>query len=56
MGYSTSLFTVNDMGDTGATALSEALKINSSLVKLELWGKHHIHQTLIKAFVSWFVE
>lgn len=32
--------TVNDIGDEGVTALSETLKTNTTLMKLNLGGQH----------------
>ena len=48
--------TGNKTGDSGTTALSEALKTNSSLTKLELWGKHE-NKTLNICFnYQWFIS
>ena len=33
--------TGNGIGDTGVTSLSEALKLNTTLAKLNLEGEHH---------------
>ena len=48
--------TANEIGDTGATSLSEALKSNTTLMKLSLWGEdkrkktHKWHPSTIHSF------
>ena len=37
--------TVNKIGDTGATSLSDALKSNTTLTELDLWGKNKRNNT-----------
>ena len=37
--------TANDIGDTGATSLSDALKSNTALTELYLWSQHKGNNT-----------
>lgn len=39
-------FLVTDIGDTGAAALSEALKINKSLIKLFIQGQNIVNKLM----------
>ena len=44
--------TDNYIGDTGATSLSEALKTNTTLTKLYLWGEDKKKEDIHKASID----